>query len=806
MQFVWHYLKVFLFVVLFFLGMVVCAAQVNPDTNIRWPMPSCATHGAPYNPADNICTTSTVTGGLPVANPQFSGTLQGPLGIVTSLLSSVNNSINVMAPPYNAKGDCVTDDQPAITAAQAASLSYAVNGASPAVLYFPKPPGGCYLVSTIQWQGVPLEGPNAGPGNTGGIVLKGKPGQDILHAQDPTGASSAIAFYGNWYIRNIGFKVDDTVSTVGAFPHRFPGRWTDDVSVTAGNPVLQYANRARINCGDVGQAIQINGAGASGANLVTTIQSVTPCWTDSKQIPEVQVTLAAAPSTTLSGAHTYISVNGYSATYTIGNAAIAMDDRDGNPADWPAGQNIGALYPRLENVWISSVSFHQFGQNGSAGIFTQGGWGPYGIHVDFGAITRVEWGIAQVCAEINSYNQSCSNDFQRWQHLDINAQNPATIYNGLHNRWEDIQLNTGSGMVWLSVVNTFADYPDNLIVSNVGWEGANNVYGFRYTGDVAQFRDTDLSGYSGGSTAYLTGSHIDCDCQWNSLQLGGAHNRVRASHDESTAGTVDAGRDNTIIQSSPKGTPYQGMEPSVPFTLNWARNPFRTAGIITPDFLNDGNVNTPYNKEDLLIWPNDIIYQNSGNPYASFLFTDASSPTGQYLRMPNGDVEGTYSQYLYSPTGNGITPGLNVPTGGITMYADLECAGGTSGNLTLGGHSSGSGYYAIATAPITCSTSQYQVFSVRAASVSGSDLLYIKNDSSSTIFKLAWLYFRPDIADINGISVSSMVSVSGNTSANHVSCWTGARTLGYCTNAPASDGTCTCSAALFRTRKVRRIK
>lgn len=51
-------------------------------------------------------------------------------------------SVNVMAAPFNAVGDCSTDDGPAIRAAMA---SLSAHGGK---VLFPNPPGGCYLVNT----------------------------------------------------------------------------------------------------------------------------------------------------------------------------------------------------------------------------------------------------------------------------------------------------------------------------------------------------------------------------------------------------------------------------------------------------------------------------------------------------------------------------------------------------------------------------------------------------------------------------------------------------------------------------------
>ncbi len=64
----------------------------------------------------------------------------------TDFNTQINNLpfINVMAAPYSAKGDCVSDDTNA--------LQSALN--THRFIYFPAPPGGCYLVThTLCLQG-----------------------------------------------------------------------------------------------------------------------------------------------------------------------------------------------------------------------------------------------------------------------------------------------------------------------------------------------------------------------------------------------------------------------------------------------------------------------------------------------------------------------------------------------------------------------------------------------------------------------------------------------------------------------------
>ena len=75
-------------------------------------------------------------------------------------------------PPYNAKGDCSTDDHNAIQAAMTTAASYS----PPAVVYFPKSPGACYLTSTLTWNGASFQGQAPlgvnPPTGTAGVILQ----------------------------------------------------------------------------------------------------------------------------------------------------------------------------------------------------------------------------------------------------------------------------------------------------------------------------------------------------------------------------------------------------------------------------------------------------------------------------------------------------------------------------------------------------------------------------------------------------------------------------------------------------------
>jgi hypothetical protein len=211
-----------------------------------------------------------VLGGLSMSTTAAQS-LAGPLN------ASVNSQVNVMS--FGAKGDCTTNDHDAIMAAQMAAQTYRLGNSQPAVVYFPKPPGGCYLTSTVQWMGISLVGQPGGKGvsspHSYSVTLKGMPGQDILATPDPA-LVGTFTFNVSWTIRDISFLVDTSVSNL--HPHRYVGRWFDDAAITAASSTFT-STRAQIGCGDIGQAIIVGGAGSTvttttlAADITTTAQS-----------------------------------------------------------------------------------------------------------------------------------------------------------------------------------------------------------------------------------------------------------------------------------------------------------------------------------------------------------------------------------------------------------------------------------------------------------------------------------------------------------------------------------------------------
>ena len=626
--------------------------------------------------------------------------LAGPLN------ASVNSQLNVMA--FGAKGDCVTDDHNAILAAQTAAQTYSVGNVTPAVLYFPKPPGGCYLTSTIQWTGVSLIGQPGAPGTNSPeqytVAIKGKPGQDVLHAPDPSTASSTFVWNNGWKIQDITFIVDD--SGAGSFPHRWPGRWFDDAGMTSGSAVLTTTNAA-VQCGDIGQAIQVNGAGPSGANLVTTIANVTPCWAIGPSARSWQViTLATTASTTVTNAHAYISVLSLPVTTNIGNCAIAMDDMDAKESDWAQpSQSVGSLYPIMLNVGFQQTNG---GANNACGLFTQGQWGVYGLDVRNFNFFSSQFAVVQGSSELNSYQASNSGDFETWKHgLFTTVRYPWISYNGGEMRWEDVEITALSGPQFLNLNNQWSDGFGSANLNSVEFESWTTppvgAVGWRITGTgntiSAEIGATGMPGILD-----TISSTCNCFVGGGGLSVYGNNNTVNGMMRGILVPT-DGGRGN-LIYGNYNASPLGGYQNTQNVAANYIKGYTDILRSVNSDFLRDGNPGLPYKWNDLFITPQEVLFP-SGYPYSTYIAADTNAPFGEdiILNPPGLTTSGvsSFQQYAYAGNANQgeLTIGVDLPAIPMTLQFMAKCP---SGQTTFSVRGSLSNSYGV-TQSFSCTTS-----------------------------------------------------------------------------------------------------
>lgn len=705
--------------------------------------------------ADKHYVDTAVSQAVPLSGATLTGPLSGP-----SMSASVNNVINVMAPPYNAKGDCATDDQAAIQAALNAAQT---NASSNTVVYFPVPPGGCYLTSTLTWKGQSLQGEagnNTQGGTWQGVTLKGQPGKDILSTGDPDTVSGIPTRL--WTIQNIRFLLNDTVDASGqsgSFPHRWPGKWVGDGAITSGSTTLS-STYAQFNCGDIGQAVVVYGAGAAGANLTTTIASVSPCYSASAAngFGPTTVTLAAAASTTVTAAPVYIAEGGMTATQQIGNCAIAMDNKDGNTANWLTGGARVPLYDNLHNVNFATTNGGATGQNNSCAIWWQGQYIPYGLDAHNINITNFVYGVVWGTYDVNPLGSAANNsglgqDYQVWDHGKWSSAYPWISFNGGFDELRAIQLYNKVGPQLLVVKSsTEAGGPYKWAISAAEQEQpSGSVMGFRIDGSNNVLSNTQLASNAANYPAFIDGYNNTCNSCGppQTLNVGGFKNVIHTTFAASTVNNNGFG--NTVTASLASGTsPGQVPTQQVAQTVTKGSQPW---GRLSPDFIRTGNVNTPYmNLDDLLILPGDVRWNGGASTLA---YPDATSLTGQYSY-----TNGTYSVFGFgNPTVSPLTGNTynyvigstaagkaTVPATKITLYASVKCPVVTSYTLTV--RVSGT---QIASATPSCNATGYTVGSVTAdlSTYAGSNFGFSIGSGSGEV-DWAYVAVRPYQADYNG--------------------------------------------------------
>jgi lysophospholipase L1-like esterase len=693
-----------------------------------------------------------MAGGLSVA---------GPLA-AQAVTASVNSQLNVMAPPYNAKGDCVTDDSVAIQNA----LNVQKTSTAQITVYFPAPPGGCYLTSTLTFTGASMQG-QAGAGfvgNTGaGVILRGKPSQDVLHVPDPTTPGS-IGMRAGWSIRDIVLDVDASVDASSSFPHRWPGKWDQTCGMTASSAALTCANMA-FSCADIDQNILVKGAGASGADLSTTVANVTPCWKTSGLLPTV--TLTAAASTTVTNAYVYLTPAGIALTQHIGNCALAMDNYDGNTGDWVIAGSASNWAPSLWNVTYGSVGSVGGNFNNTCGIYWGAAWNPYLLDARNLTFWNLTFGNVEGMPDTNPASSSgIGQDYQKWDHGIMLAVYPWISINDGELTWVDYQLRANNGPQILKYNANNEPQPTGWYIHNPEFESNGFGIGYRIEGGsgagAAAFIVDGTELGSGKQTYLMTSNAKYRNSNAGAIILGGSNNWI--DNFGNGIAPTNLGMDN-ILDSSFRGT-SSGMITTTEQTetLNRGRESF---GTLTPDFAFAGTA-PYYNNHDLFIWPQDFtdIYG-----YHFSVVADVSSWTGNYVAVPSGGYDINYFNNMYmlgraiSSCGlngncNQIYVGQNIPAGPVVVEFSYKCPVLTSFTAKI--NAQGTGFTTVG-GPITasCSTS-YQTATILAdfSSYPGQafDLSILAGEVD-----IAWMTIKP-----YGALTMTSATIPGATSGSYV--------------------------------------
>ena len=661
--------------------------------------------------ASSAASALTSLGGASLATTSaqsFAGPVNGP-----AVNASVNTQINVMAPPYNAKGDCTTDDHDAILAAMTAAAAFN----PPSVVYFPKPSGGCYLTSALAWNGASLQGqPGLGTTyNTAGVSIQGKPGEDVFEVPSPSTVATA-APNRTWSIRDLRIVVDD--STAGSFPHRWPGRWVSDAAMTAGSAVFTSSN-SLVTCGDIGQAILVKGAGASGADLSTTISNVSPCWANSLAPTSQVITLATPAATSVSADMAYVSVAGLPVTADIGACGIAFDDFDGNQADFTMNGKVGNLYDTIRDVSFNSVG-GGYGKNSSCGLYFQGWWGPYGLDARNVNVGGVYYGVVEGSSDTNPSYATGGNDFQKWDHGIWSATYPWISYNGAANKLEDIQIQSLNGPQILQFGNIWSDAAGEWYINMPEFAHVNGgTNGWRVEGSAHTLVNTLL----GEDPTYTQPTYFDANdsqcincSMMGAMTINGSHNRFSLTSDLASEHITDNSLSN-VVTGSYLSSPTYGYPVSRFYAVNNTRGD-RAAGTITDDFIKTGNVATPYMSNlDLFFWPDEFVMNGAFN--APSVSADSNSLTGRYIAWYQNLIVSKFTNAAYLNNGGTALIGSKmVPASQGTVYISAACP--TIASYTLSVYADNT---SVASNTFSCSPNYAtQSLTVNLASFSGTAL------------------------------------------------------------------------------------
>jgi hypothetical protein len=717
-------------------------------------------------------TSGTVIGGtsaVPLASGGTGATT--PAGAVANVVNGQNIAPNASASKvspdcdvtaYGAVGDNSTDNHATIQSAFSAcytsggSVFFPVNPASsgPTVYYTSVP---------INPKGVSFHGPPGSAGQSQAFVsgmlvsVRGAPGKDVFDVPDP--GASANGILKGFTVRDIGINVDATVdassSGLGSFPNRFPGRTCFD-AVANGTTVLTSAVQCQFQPGDVGQTILVN----SVSTTVASWQSVN------------QVTLTASV-TSGTGLTAYVSVDGLSATQTVGNCGFAMD-----ASGLAGGYGNGPLRADFTNVVIQ---INGSPTNNTCGYFFQGNAGPYQAKWDHDNVNG-EFGFVFVppttsaaLAGGNTCQGMC--DFNEFDNTWVNATYPWISYGGNDDTIKAMQISgaiygpqilTGNGAVGAAAeaapTEWSIDIPEIETPSQTCPGAATSSFrisgrqhkvdrlstGYCSSGTLPTFQwDASYSTVSdftlaGGAFA-VSGNLNTFDNPFypvgvpSAINVTGIGNLLKTCTTSNQGYGVDPGRCQYAGLGNTAGGPPQLSRGSIVFNR-------------THDFVDKGAAAYYFNDEDLWLWPNEVMNASS----AVTVVQDSSSVTGAAI-----SVAGTNSYSLNGSNGTGWYYGSQIPAGKVRFYVMAKANTSLSWSANLA--SAGTPLCSISPT-LTTSYAVYYCDADATAYASTQAYMNLGAAGAGNTVSAAWIAIRPWASDglVNGPVNATSFQVSGS--------------------------------------------
>lgn len=647
--------------------------QAIPPTNVTWPA-SCAT--GVYVPATNTCVpTGTAANPAPATSTlqMNAGGVFGPvnssfvdsLGNVQllAMATSLNTILYVKAPPFNAKCDGTTDDQAAIQAALDAALAQGTQ------VQFPK---GTCLTSMIVWKGTPFFG--SGIATT---IIKGKPGQDVF--QTPDGNTWTIPT-GGTLVHDLKILVDTTVdasATAAGGNNSFPNR-ISGTNGGASNPItpaispgpapfgiyngIDVGCAGTISAGSlntitfsgtgagnfcvnsllgldskriVGAPITINGVGAGGTALVTTITAVTGAKTLTFTTP------ATTPGTNLSG--TFLAP--LTPPWYIGNCGFAFPNSNGAT---PSPNLNGWMF---QNVMILATG-GPFQGNHSCGIFMQAP--PYATKFQNVQVQGFYGGYVEAFPALNPASSTWAGDTSNYKNFDLQFNLiPMVIIGGGHRIFEGINIYGGVQYQTLGAMfingggsATITRYYNECGLSTGELARFSSGYGINITGGAL---DQCLPIHYVGWNA----SQSTVDAQVNNMHIFSGANLNTFKHSQlNPIYLVDNGLNNSVETN---GT----TNPTAVPRSFYANRPQEPVGKLDAGWLLSGNSTTPFTSgSDLMMTCADFNFATYlvGSSYQTSCISDPAGTeiTDSYFQA----LQYTGGVSVVSGTGGtGMTPG-----------------------------------------------------------------------------------------------------------------------------------------------------
>jgi hypothetical protein len=734
------------------------------------------------------------------AGQSFAGPIFAP-----SVNASVNDSINVKAAPYNAKCDGATDDR--------AALQSALNDA----LALGKPvefPIGVCKTHRLLWKGQSLFG--KGPALSS---VKGFPGEDVFSNDDV-----ATAFPVRAVIRDLQIIVDATadasaapnymnaagqtvVEGSGSFPNRVAG--TSSGSATGGvnapavvladapviGPVLFGTGASGVNYGTttvgskvisipgintlnqdqkyvIGSQITVNGAGASGGVLHSTITAVT----------NSSITMADAAQTATTAASGNWGDPGWiNPPWYVGNCGIAIVRSNGNASvsnvnDW-----------LFKNVIFTGLdSSGQSHKSRTCGFFTQAA--PYNFQWENVDFQNLGYGYVEAKESVNPVAiwRPDTTSFK-----DINFKNnqiQGVFLNGTHRSFTGISNYTGNnpwmmGEYWFTV----NDYGSATVTRYYAECWSNN------SGEYSRFGLTQVqivggnmgscsSSTNGGLYVRWDASNSTVDATFPSLVIKGSNNTFRHSSTSTPIPYTDYGTGNKLETISYVNGSMTGL---------WQNRVREALNKMDAGFLLAGNSTTPFTSGNDLIVPceqfNFAFINNGSTPQGCVNDPTGMEPTQSYFHATPAyyaagsllmgiNTGGTFGS---GPLGKYWYVGDRVPQAKVNLVVMGRCDVACTQNYgvteyTTSGTNAGNRGTANLTFGTTWTTQTLAV-DLSAATPGNSLRLTVSGlyGSGNTYFDLAYVAFQPINSDV--IAAASAQAAANMLSATNS--WTAANTF-----------------------------